>query len=69
MCVNGKLVSALEVMNARWDYRGHRWMSVLKMVDGVMSMGMMSVVEVVISCHIFLLITVLFLLCGFCRFL
>ena len=51
MCVNGELVSALEVMNARWDYRGHRSM---KMVDGVMSMGMMVVVEMVISCHGFL---------------
>ena len=26
----------------------------MKMVDGVMSMGMMSVVEMVISCHSFL---------------
>ena len=54
MCVNGELVSALEVMNARWDSRGHRSMSVMKMVDGVLSMGMMSVVEVVISYHSFL---------------
>ena len=54
MCVNGELLSALDVMNARWDYRGRRSMSVIKMVDGVMSMGMMSVVEMVISCHIFL---------------
>ena len=29
-------------------------MSVMKMVDGVMSMGMMSVVEMVISYHSFL---------------
>ena len=29
-------------------------MSVMKMVDGVMSMGMMLVVEVVIFCHSFL---------------
>ena len=54
MCVNGKLISVLEVMNARWDYRGRQSMSVMKMVDGVMSMGMMSVVEMVISCHSFL---------------
>ena len=60
MCINGKLLLALEVMNARWDYQGRRLMSVMKMVDGVMSMGMMSVVEVVISCHIFLRITILF---------
>ena len=51
MCVNGELLSALEVMNARWDYRGHRAVSVMKMVDGVMSMVMMSVVEMVISCY------------------
>ena len=43
-------------------------MSVMKMVDGVMSMGMMSVVEVVISCHSFVHITVLFAFCIF-RFL
>ena len=54
MCVNGELVLVLEVMNARWDSQGHQLMSVMKMVDGVMSMGMMSVVEVVISCHSFL---------------
>ena len=54
MCVNGELLSALEVMNVGWDYRGRRSMSVMKMVDGVMSMGMMSVVEMVISCHSFL---------------
>ena len=64
MCVNGELLSALDVMNARWDYRGHRSKSIMrmvdgsgwlmKMVDGVMSMGMMSVVEMVISCHSFL---------------
>ena len=68
MCVNGELVSALEVMNARWDYRGRRSMSVVKMVDGVMSMGMMSVVEVVIFCHIFLRITVLFCVLGLVYF-
>ena len=64
MCVNGKLLSTLDVMNARWDYRGRRSMSVMKMVDGsgrsmkmvdgVMSMGMMSVVKMVISWHSFL---------------
>ena len=54
MCVNGELLSTLEVMNARWDYRGRRSMSVMKMVDGVMLMCMMLVVEVVISCHSFL---------------
>ena len=53
MCVNGELVSALEVKNARWDYRGHRSMSVMRMVDGIMSMVMMSVVKMVISCHSF----------------
>ena len=64
MCVNGELLLALDVMSTRWDYRGRRSMSVMrmvdgsvrsmKMVDGVMSMGMMSVVEMVISCHSFL---------------
>ena len=68
MCVNGELVLGLEVMNVRWDYRGRRLMLVMKMVDGVMSMGMMSVVKVVISCHSFLRITVLFAFCIF-RFL
>ena len=66
MCVNGKLLSALDVMNARWDYRSRQLMLVMrmvdgsgwsiKMVDGVMSMGMMAVVEMVISCHGFLYI-------------
>ena len=61
MCLNGELLLAPDVMNARWDYRGRRSMSVMKMVDGsgrlmkmvdgVISMGMMSVVEMVISCH------------------
>ena len=60
MCVNGELLSALEVMNARWDYRGHRSMSVMTMVDGIVSMGMMSVVEMVISCHSFLYVQYLF---------
>ena len=54
MCVNGEFLSLLEVMNARWDYRGRRSVSVMKMVDGVMSMGMMSAVEMVISYHSFL---------------
>ena len=54
MFVNGEFISVLEVMNAQWDYQGHRSMSVMKMDDGVMLMGMMSVVEVVISCHSFL---------------
>ena len=43
-------------------------MLIMKMVDGVMSMGMMSVVEVVISCHSFVRIRVLFAFCIF-RFL
>ena len=60
MCVNGEFILALDVMNARCDYQGRRSMSVVKIVDGVMSMGMLSVVEVVISCHIFLHITILF---------
>ena len=34
MCVNGGLLSALDVMNARWDYRGRQSMSVMKMVNG-----------------------------------
>ena len=64
MCVNGELLSALDVMNARWDYRGHQSMSVMRMLDGNgwsmklvsggMSMVMMAVVEMVISCHSFL---------------
>ena len=64
MCVNGELILALDVMNARWDYRGRRSMSVMrmvdgsgqsmKMVDGVMLMGRISVVEMVMSCHSFL---------------
>ena len=64
MCVNSELLSTLDVMNARWDYQGRRSMSVMRMVDengrsmqmvdGVMSMGMMSVVEMVISYHSFL---------------
>ena len=54
MCVNDELLSVLDVMNVRWDYRGRRSMSVVKMVDGVMSMGMMSIVKMVISCHGFL---------------
>ena len=64
MCVKGELLSMLDVMNARWDYRGRRSISVMKivdgsgqsmkMVDGAMSIGMMSVVKMVISCHSFL---------------
>ena len=64
MCVNGELLSALDVMYAQWDYRSRRLMSVMKMVDGsgrsmkmvdgAISMGMMSVVKMVISCHSFL---------------
>ena len=61
MCVNGDFLLALEVMNVRWDYRGRRLMSVMKMVDGVMSMGMMLVVEMVISCHSFLHVRCYFL--------
>ena len=60
MCINGELLSALKVMNAGWDYRGRQSMLVMKMVDGVMSMDMMLVVEVVISCHNFVRIIVLF---------
>ena len=51
-------------MNARWDYRSHRLMSVIRMVDernqlmkvvdGARSMVMMVVVKMVISCHGFL---------------
>ena len=40
-------------------------MSIMKMVDGVMSMGVMSVVEVVIPCHTFLCILVLFCFLDF----
>ena len=54
MCINGEFLSMLEVMNAGWDYRGRRSMLVMKMVDGVMSMGMMSVIKVIIFCHSFL---------------
>ena len=70
MCVNGELLSALDVMNVRWDSRGRRSMSVMrmvdgsgrsmKMVDGVMSMGMMVVVEMGISCHGFLYVRYFF---------
>ena len=72
MCINGELLSVFDVMNGRWDYRGRRPMSVMKMVDGsgrlmkmvngVVSMGMMSVVEMVISCHSFPACRVLLLL-------
>ena len=65
MCVNGELVSTLEVMNARWDYRGCWSVSAMKMVDGVMSMGMMSVVEVVISCHSFVRVRYYFVFLDF----
>ena len=44
-------------------------MSVMKMVDGVISMGMMSVVEVVIPCHSFACVSVLFFFLDFFRFL
>ena len=60
MCVNGELVLALVVMNARWDCRGHWSMSIMKMVDGDMSMGMMSAIVVVISYHTSLCISLLF---------
>ena len=70
MCVNGELLSALDVMNVRWDYRGRRSMSgmemvdgsgrSIKMVDGFMSMGMMSVVKMVISYHSFLYVRYFF---------
>ena len=65
MCVNGEFLSALEVMNGQWDYRGHRSMSVMKMVNGVMSIGMMSIVKVVISYHSFLLVRHYFAFCIF----
>ena len=39
----------------------------MKMVDGVMSMGMMSVVKMVISCHSFLYVRY-YLLFGFLGF-
>ena len=65
-CVLMGLLSALDVMNARCDYRSHRLMSVMRMVDGssrsmkvvdgARSMVMMVVVEMVISCHGFLLV-------------
>ena len=64
MCVNGELLSALDVVNGRWDYRSRRLVSVvrivdesgwsMKMVDGARLMVMMAVVEMVISCHGFL---------------
>ena len=70
MCVNGELLLVLDVMNARWYYQGRQSMSVMRMVDGsgrsmkmvdsVMSMGMMSVVEMVISCHSFLYVRYFF---------
>ena len=66
MFVNGELLSVLDVMNAQWDYRIRRLMSVMRMVDGsgwsmkmvngVRSMAMMAVVEMVISCHGFLFV-------------
>ena len=68
MCVNGKLLLALEVMNARWDYQGFRSMLVMKMVDGVMSMDMMLVVEGVISCHSFLHVRHYFVFLDFYSF-
>ena len=40
-------------------------MSIMKMVDGVMSMGMMSVVEMVISYHSFFACSVLFFFLDF----
>ena len=70
MCINSEFLLALDVMNARWDYRGRRLRSVMrmvngsgwlmKMVDGVMSMGMMSVVEMVIFFHGFLYVRYFF---------
>ena len=64
VCVNGELLSVLDVMNARWDYRIRRLMSVMRMVNessrsmkvvnGARSMVMMAFVEMVISCHGFL---------------
>ena len=42
----------------------------MQMVDGVMSMGMMSVVKIVISCHSFLYVRYYLLFCflGFYSF-
>ena len=61
---NGKLLSVLDLMNARWDYWSRQLMSVMRMVDwsswsmkvvdGARSIVMMAVVEMVISCHGFL---------------
>ena len=64
MCVNDELLSVLDVMNVRWDYRSRRLVSVMRMVDessqsmkvvtGARSMVMMVVVKMVISCPGFL---------------
>ena len=75
MCVNGELLLTLNAMNARWDYRGGRSMSMMrmvdgsgrsmKMVDGVMLMGVMLVIMVVISCHTILCFFILFYFLDF----
>ena len=59
MCDTGNLVLALKFMNARWHYRGHRSMSVMKVVNGIVSMGMMSIVKMVVPCHSFVHVSVL----------
>ena len=65
MCVNGDLVLALEVMNAQWDYRRRRLMSVMKVVNGIVSMGMMSIVKMVVPYHNFVRVSVLFCFLDF----
>ena len=70
MCVNGELLSTLDVMNARWDYRSRRLMSVMRMVDGSgrsmkMVDGVRSMVEMVIFCHGFSVCRVLFFFWNF----
>ena len=65
MCVTGDLFLVLKFMNALWDYRGRRSMSVMKVVNGIVSMGMMSIVKMVIPCHSFVRVLVLFFFLDF----
>ena len=44
-------------------------MSVMKVVDGIMSMGMMSIVKMVVPCHSFVRVLVLFLFLDFYIFI
>ena len=60
MCVTGNLVLVLEIKNAQWDYQGHWTMSIMKVVDGIMLMGMMLIVKMVFSCHSSVCVWVLF---------